>query len=101
MFNLPDRMIEPDEVKTGREPGTIEDCEKIDEMFRQTVELIKAGNDDNFHDKWIKATLEAHNRMIEDRTDWDMCQKTVRRRRIISMWHNTQIVKKNTEDKTE
>jgi N-glycosylase/DNA lyase len=99
MFDLPEsKMITPDEVKTSHEVGTVEDCQEIQDMYKLTEKLIDEG-EDNINDKMMKSTLHSHRLMIEARTDWDMCQKTVRRRRIISMWHNTQVFKKNSKDK--
>lgn len=102
MFDLPeDRMIQPDDVLTRHEKGTVEDCEEIDYMYHCIAELVDACDESILHDKFLKETLNAHRNMIENRSDWDMCQKTVRRRRIIAMWHNTQILKKQSEDKTQ
>jgi len=102
MFDLPEgKLIEPDAVKTKYKVGDVEDCEEIQYMYLCIAELIDASDESDVRDTWMKTTLKAHREMIESRNDWDMCQKTVRRRRVISMWHNTQVLKENAEDKPE
>lgn len=86
MFQFPDdRMIEPDELG--------EECEEIEKMYNEVAQKIEISDDANFHNKWLKQTLKAHIEMIENRTDWTVCQKSVRRKRVIAMWHNTEILK--------
>jgi len=96
MFNLPsDRMIEPDEIVTAHEKGTIEDCQEIQNIYYVVEKIIDELDEKNNNDNFLKLTLSSHKKLIEERKDWDMCQKTVRRRRIIAMWHNTQMLKSN------
>jgi hypothetical protein len=80
MFEFPNRMIEPDEI-TG-------ECDDIEVLYLDIIKNIEKSDD-----QWMQMTLKSHKEMVEDRTDWDKCQKNVRRKRIIAMWHNTKILK--------
>ncbi len=96
MFDLPENiMVDPKNIKTKHEKGTVEDCEEIQEMYLYVEKIIESSDDNNEDDKWMKKTLSSHKSLIENRKDWEMCQKTVRRRMLIAMWHNNNILKKS------
>jgi len=96
MFDFPNRMISPEEVITIYEVGTEEECDEIENMYNYVSKLIESSDDSDDEYKWMKITFNAHKNLIESRTDWTKCQKTVRRKRIISMMHNT-MFKKSSE----
>jgi len=66
------------------------DCDIVEELYEEASIVIE-----NFNDSFLNMTLKAHKELIESRTDWEKCEKTVRRKRIIAMLHNTIVKEKN------
>jgi hypothetical protein len=78
-----------------------EDCDedlwkKIKEIYDEVASLIEKCDD-----AFMKMSLDGHVKMFEDRSDWDECQKTVRRKRLIIEWHNFQMSNLKKEKENE
>lgn len=78
-----------------------EDCDetlwkKIKELYDDVCSRIKKSDDE-----FMKMTLGGHTEMYENRSDWDECQKTLRRKRLIIEWHNMQILKRERRHENE
>jgi len=86
-------MIGYDALDVSEEECDEEHWDKIKKMYLAVIDEVE-----NSSDEMMKMTINAHKSMIEDRSDFDDCQKTVRRKRIIIMWHNTKVM--NRKNKT-
>lgn len=58
-------------------------CEEIETEYLKVAELI-ASSDNQF----LQDYLDSHRKCIEDRGDFNICQKGSRRKLVISMWEN-------------